>query len=46
MDAALALGYTPLKLNCVVMRGVNEHEVDAFSPTPTVPEPILPLPKV
>ena len=31
MDAALALGYTPLKLNCVVMRGVNEHEVDAFA---------------
>jgi len=31
VDAALALGYTPLKLNCVVMRGVNEHEVDAFA---------------
>jgi len=31
IDEAIALGYTPLKLNCVVMRGVNDHEVCDFS---------------
>lgn len=27
IDAALANGLTPVKLNCVVVRGVNDHEV-------------------
>ena len=30
IDVAIDLGYTPLKLNCVVMRGVNDSEVIAF----------------
>jgi cyclic pyranopterin phosphate synthase len=31
IDAALALGLQPLKLNCVVMRGSNDDEVVAFA---------------
>jgi cyclic pyranopterin phosphate synthase len=31
IDAALAAGLTPLKLNCVVMRGANDDELLAFS---------------
>ncbi len=31
IDAALALGLHPLKLNCVVMRGSNDDEVVAFA---------------
>jgi cyclic pyranopterin phosphate synthase len=30
IDAALALGYRPVKVNVVVMRGVNDDEVPAF----------------
>jgi len=30
IDVAIELGYAPLKLNCVVMRGVNDSEVVAF----------------
>lgn len=30
IDQALARGYRPLKVNCVVMRGVNEDEVADF----------------
>jgi cyclic pyranopterin phosphate synthase len=26
IEAAYALGYRPLKLNCVVLRGINDHE--------------------
>ena len=31
IDAALAAGLSPLKLNCVVMRGWNDDEVAAFA---------------
>ena len=31
IDAALAYGLTPLKLNCVVMRGQNDDELAAFA---------------
>lgn len=31
IDAALAAGLAPLKLNCVVMRGLNDDEVGAFA---------------
>jgi cyclic pyranopterin phosphate synthase len=31
IDAALAAGLEPLKLNCVVMRGQNDDEVGAFA---------------
>lgn len=30
IDTALELGYDPLKINCVVMRGINEDEVCDF----------------
>ncbi len=30
MDQALRVGYSPLKINCVVMRGVNEDELVEF----------------
>ena len=30
IDAALAAGYSPLKVNCVVMRGVNDGEISDF----------------
>lgn len=30
IDQAIALGYKPLKINCVVMKGVNEEEVLDF----------------
>lgn len=31
IDAALDAGLTPLKLNCVVMRGQNDDEISAFA---------------
>jgi len=31
IDAALAAGLTPLKINCVVMRGKNDDEIEAFA---------------
>lgn len=31
IDAALAAGLRPLKINCVVMRGQNDDELDAFA---------------
>jgi GTP 3',8-cyclase len=31
IDAALAAGLRPLKINCVVMRGSNDDEVEAFA---------------
>ena len=31
IDAALAAGLTPLKLNCVVMRGANDDELEGFA---------------
>jgi cyclic pyranopterin phosphate synthase len=31
IDAALAAGLTPVKLNCVVMRGQNDDELPAFA---------------
>lgn len=31
LDAAIALGMTPLKLNCVVMRGRNDDELGDFA---------------
>lgn len=41
IDAALAAGLSPLKVNTVVQRGVNDHEVEAivrhFRHTPVVP---------
>ena len=41
IDAALAAGLAPLKVNTVVQRGVNDHEVEAivehFRHTPVVP---------
>jgi cyclic pyranopterin phosphate synthase len=30
IDAALATGLTPVKLNMVVLKGINEHEIDDF----------------
>ncbi|HUP19590.1 MAG TPA: GTP 3',8-cyclase MoaA [Gemmatimonadota bacterium] len=30
IEAAWELGFRPLKLNCVVLRGVNDHEAPAF----------------
>jgi cyclic pyranopterin phosphate synthase len=30
IDAALACGLTPVKLNCVLMRGTNDDEIDDF----------------
>ena len=30
IEAALDAGLTPVKLNMVVLTGINEHEVDAF----------------
>jgi cyclic pyranopterin phosphate synthase len=30
IDLALELGYNPVKINCVVMRGLNEHELPDF----------------
>jgi cyclic pyranopterin phosphate synthase len=30
IDAALAIGLTPVKLNMVVLKGINDHEVDDF----------------
>lgn len=30
IEAAWGLGFRPLKLNCVVLRGVNDHEAPAF----------------
>jgi cyclic pyranopterin phosphate synthase len=30
IDAALATGLTPVKLNMVVLKGINDHEVDDF----------------
>ncbi len=31
IDAAVANGLTPLKINCVVQRGLNEHAVEALA---------------
>jgi cyclic pyranopterin phosphate synthase len=31
IDAAIAAGLSPLKINCVVMRGVNDDEIPAFA---------------
>jgi len=31
IDLAIELGYTPLKVNCVLMAGVNEHELLSFA---------------
>jgi cyclic pyranopterin phosphate synthase len=31
IDAAIAAGLTPLKINCVVQRGLNEHAVEALA---------------
>ena len=30
-EAALAVGFAPIKLNCVVMRGENDDEIEAFA---------------
>jgi molybdenum cofactor biosynthesis enzyme MoaA len=30
IDLAIACGFNPVKINCVVMRGVNDDEVNAF----------------
>ncbi len=30
IDAAIAAGLTPVKLNMVVLNGINDHEVDSF----------------
>jgi len=30
IELALSMGYEPLKINCVVMKGVNDDELDAF----------------
>ena len=30
IDTALELGYSPVKVNCVVMRGLNEDEITNF----------------
>lgn len=31
IDAALAAGLSPLKINCVVQRGLNEHAIEALA---------------
>jgi cyclic pyranopterin phosphate synthase len=31
IDAALAAGLRPVKINCVMMRGVNDDEIEAFA---------------
>jgi cyclic pyranopterin phosphate synthase len=31
VEAALAAGFSPIKLNCVVMRGVNDDEIQDFA---------------
>ncbi len=31
IDAAIARGLEPVKINCVVMRGVNDDEIEAFA---------------
>lgn len=31
IDAALQLGYSPLKINCVVMKGLNDDELISFT---------------
>ena len=31
IDAAIQLGFDPVKINCVVMRGMNENEVIHFA---------------
>jgi len=31
IEAALAVGFDPIKLNCVVMRGVNDDEIEEFA---------------
>ena len=31
IDAAIAAGLTPVKINCVVMRGQNDDEIEAFA---------------
>lgn len=31
LEAALAVGFAPIKLNCVVMRGVNDDEIEAMA---------------
>jgi cyclic pyranopterin phosphate synthase len=31
IDAALAHGLTPVKINCVVMRGANDDEIESFA---------------
>lgn len=31
IEAAVATGFDPIKLNCVVMRGVNDDEIDDFA---------------
>lgn len=30
IDAAIAAGFAPIKLNTVVLRGVNDHEIETF----------------
>ncbi|WP_395091374.1 GTP 3',8-cyclase MoaA [Armatimonas sp.] len=30
LETALAVGFTPIKLNCVLMRGINDDEIEAF----------------
>lgn len=30
LETALALGFSPIKLNCVLMRGINDDEIAAF----------------
>jgi cyclic pyranopterin phosphate synthase len=30
IDAAIATGLTPVKLNMVVLKGINDHEIDGF----------------
>ncbi|MBB6052759.1 GTP 3',8-cyclase MoaA [Armatimonas rosea] len=30
LETALAIGFSPIKLNCVLMRGINDDEVAAF----------------
>ena len=29
--AALAAGFAPIKINCVIVRGVNEHQIEGFA---------------
>ena len=30
IDYALELGYSPLKINCVLMKGINDDEINSF----------------